>query len=909
MDAEADEVRDPGLEMAERSDGFGVDMVEQAEGATPAERYPAGNSSAAGAIANFVNTIVGAGIVGLPFALAQSGLWAGIFMLCLGAALNYKSTTMLITAGEKVGRLNYEELMAESFGNAGIHAFCLFAGVHAFGAMSAYLVIVGDTIPEMLQASGVTTGAFADRHSVIAIFGIFCMLPVSLLKDLSRLSYTSCISVLADLLLTIIVIATASGEARDIPDIDRSGRLVFVRPTIFAGFGAISFAFVCQHSSFLVYRSMSKRGVERWTYVTKWSVSIALVMGMILAVGGYWNFVEQTEGNILNNFSTDHKPASVARGFLAVTMILTYPVEMYVARHVLDVSVFQTLLGKGPTSSVRRYWITVSIWSLTMLVALTTDDLGAILEIFGAFSASAIGYILPPLMYIKSNQDELRHAKAAWSQSSPAYEPALTERLWASRNFFVPVTEGPHNGEFEMASVGLEDEGARTAVENGLGRGDATAAERAERYPAGNSTLFGAVANFVNTIVGAGIVGLPFALAESGLWAGMFMMFLAAFLTNRSTNMLIAVGEKAGILNYEELMGAGFGNIGIHLISLFVVLLAFGAASAYLIILGDTIPEVVKAGGVTSGAFVNREVVIALFGIFAVLPLSLLKDLSKLSYTSGVSVFADALLTLIVLFSGASEASDNPDIDRSERLAFVRPTIFAGFGAISFAFVCQSSSFLVYRSLSKGGVDRWVHVSRWSVSIALVMGMVLAVGGYWNFVDQTEGNILNNFSADHGPASAARLFLAITMVLTYPMEMYVARHVFDVSVFQTMLGKGPMTTARHYGLTLGIWGLSMILAMSTDNLGSILEIFGAFSASAVGYIMPALLYLKANRGDLRRATAAWAKGSPEYEHALGERLWALEKFCLPIFMVVFGVIAMVAGVATAVVSELTPTKA
>lgn len=108
---------------------------------------------------------------------------------------------------------------------------------------------------------------------------------------------------------------------RDIPEIDRSERLDFVRPTIFAGFGAISFGFVCQHSSFLVYRSMSKRGVERWTYVTKWSVCIALVMGMTLALGGYWNFVDQTEGNILNNFSTEHKPASVARGFLAVTMV------------------------------------------------------------------------------------------------------------------------------------------------------------------------------------------------------------------------------------------------------------------------------------------------------------------------------------------------------------------------------------------------------------------------------------------------------------------------------------------------------------------------------------------------------------------------------------------------------------
>lgn len=72
------------------------------------------------------------------------------------------------------------------------------------------------------------------------------------------------------------------------------------------------------------------------------------------------------------------------------------------------------------------------------------------------------------------------------------------------------------------------------------------------------------------------------------------MMCLAAFLTNRSTNMLIAVGEKSGRLNYEELMADAFGNVGIHVFSLFVVVLAFGAASAYLIIVGDTIPEVVK---------------------------------------------------------------------------------------------------------------------------------------------------------------------------------------------------------------------------------------------------------------------------------------------------------------------------
>lgn len=73
--------------------------------------------------------------------------------------------------------------------------------------------------------------------------------------------------------------------------------------------------------------------------------------------------------------------------------------------------------------------------------------------------------------------------------------------------------------------------------------------------------------------------------------------------------------------------------------------------------------------------------------------------------------------------------------------------------------------------------------------------------------------------------------------------------------------------------------------------------------------MPAMLFMKYNQGEWRRARSVWNKGSPEYDPALGERLWAMRKFYMPIFMVFFGVVAMVAGVATAVVSELSPTKA
>lgn len=137
-----------------------------------------------------------------------------MILLCLAAFLTFQATTMLINAGEKTGRLNYEELVAAVFGKTGSYAFCFFAGVFAFGAMSAYLVVVGDTIPQVLFAAGLTDGTLAERNWVIFVVGAFFILPVSLLRDLSKLSFTSFVSVLSDLVLTFIVIIAGPGEAR-----------------------------------------------------------------------------------------------------------------------------------------------------------------------------------------------------------------------------------------------------------------------------------------------------------------------------------------------------------------------------------------------------------------------------------------------------------------------------------------------------------------------------------------------------------------------------------------------------------------------------------------------------------------------------------------------------------------------
>ena len=49
--------------------------------------------------------------------------------------------------------------------------------------------------------------------------------------------------------------------------------------------------------------------------------------------------------------------------------------------------------------------------------------------------------------------------------------------------------------------------------------------------PMKKSGISGASANMLNSIVGAGIIGIPYALKQSGLVAGLLLLVLVAFLT------------------------------------------------------------------------------------------------------------------------------------------------------------------------------------------------------------------------------------------------------------------------------------------------------------------------------------------------------------------------------------------
>ena len=395
------------------------------------------------------------------------------------------------------------------------------------------------------------------------------------------------------------------------------------------------------------------------------------------------------------------------------------------------------------------------------------------------------------------------------------------------------------------------------------------------------STVKGAIANFVNSIIGAGIVGLPYALHEAGLGAGLLLLLAIAGMTVYSAQLIIQLGVAAGKLDFEALCEHAFGPAGFVCITVSMFLFAAGAMISYLVILADTAAAVFAHWAGYQQSIMTRRAVLSVVALSCLLPLCLIRDMSKLARTSALSIVAIVWIVFFVTLRSLGPATGAvlPAGDLTH-IAVISQDVFPAIGVFAFAFVCQHNSFIVFNSLSDSSTSAWARTARYSVLIATIACAVLALFGFLQFRGLTQGNLLNNYAWDDELANFTRLTYSITMVLTYPQEMFVARHcVFafvrrrssrltavsaeDDTISLMNLDDGalvPVSTCAHVAVSLVLFFCSLTIALLTQDLGFILEITGSVSATILGFIMPAALFFKLTDTKLafwRHPSSAW----------------------------------------------------
>lgn len=117
----------------------------------------------AGGVFVLANTILGAGMLGLPRAFAECGwLPAPLLLMCFGA-FSTAALIMLSECADAIGRPSNIAAVAEAAVPGFGALFDVAIAIKCFGVATSYLVVVGDSVPQAMVAFG-GTGPLLERR-------------------------------------------------------------------------------------------------------------------------------------------------------------------------------------------------------------------------------------------------------------------------------------------------------------------------------------------------------------------------------------------------------------------------------------------------------------------------------------------------------------------------------------------------------------------------------------------------------------------------------------------------------------------------------------------------------------------------------------------------------------------------
>ncbi|XP_027446007.1 putative sodium-coupled neutral amino acid transporter 11 isoform X2 [Zalophus californianus] len=296
---------------------------------------------------------------------------------------------------------------------------------------------------------------------------------------------------------------------------------------------------------------------------------------------------------------------------------------------------------------------------------------------------------------------------------------------------------------------------------------------------------FTAVFNVVNSIIGSGIIGLPYSMKQAGFPLGILLLFGVSYITDFSLVLLIKGGALSGTDTYQSLVNKTFGFPGYLLLSVLQFFYPFIAMISYNIITGDTLSKVFQRipGVDPENLLIGRHFIIMLSTAAFTLPLSLYRDIAKLGKISFLSTVLTALILGIVM---TRVVSLGPYIPKTEDAwVFAKPNAIQALGVMSF------------------------------------------------------GDLFENYCRNDDLVTFGRFCYGVTVILTYPIECFVTREVIANVFFG-----GNLSSVLHIIVTVVIITVAMFTSLLIDCLGKVLELNGVLCAAPLIFIIPSACYLK-----------------------------------------------------------------
>uniref|UniRef100_A0A8C8GSX9 Amino acid transporter transmembrane domain-containing protein n=1 Tax=Oncorhynchus tshawytscha TaxID=74940 RepID=A0A8C8GSX9_ONCTS len=378
--------------------------------------------------------------------------------------------------------------------------------------------------------------------------------------------------------------------------------------------------------------------------------------------------------------------------------------------------------------------------------------------------------------------------------------------------------------------------------------------KKATGFTDGKTSFGMSVFNLGNAIMGSGILGLSYAMANTGVVLFLVLLTVVAVLSSYSIHLLLKSSGIVGIRAYEQLGQRAFGTPGKMAAGIAITLQNIGAMSSYLYIVKYEFPLVIQAFlGVDNPSgewYLNGNYLVIMVSISVILPLALMKQLGYLGYTSGFSLtcmvfFLISVCTVIHSYSiglHVLQVGAGATVSMVTSQSIVFQTAYT-IPILAFAFVCHPEVLPIYTELKNPTKQRMQHVSNISIVVMYTMYFLAALFGYLTFYGEVESELLHTYSRLDPYDTlilCVRLAVLTAVTLTVPIVLFPVRRAIQQLFFPNKTFYWP----RHIAIAVTLLTLINMLVIFAPNILGIFGIIGATSAPCLIFIFPAVFYIR-----------------------------------------------------------------
>lgn len=373
---------------------------------------------------SLLKTIIGAGLMSIPLSFSTDGYIFGSIIIIFAALTSGFGLFLQAYVSKFVprGHATFFNLCSITYPSLSV-VFDLAIAIQCFGCAISYLVLVGDLMPTIVEDISFVDESNYSKFWVLAS-SVICV-PLSLLKNLDSLKYTSILGLGAIAYLTLLVVF--EGLFGDFPN-DSKGDLTAGPPTVsgvFSTFSIIVFAFTGHQNMFSIINEARDKSLSNLTKLITFAISLSTGLFILVGLTGYFTFGNKVGGNIVLSYPSTWA-TTLGRFAIVFMVIFSFPLMIHPARISVNNIYYWFKLklnsndtpinGPNETSNLLEdqndsnkpsfvvpfpnkvfYTISVSLLLVGYYLAVTVKSFALVLAIVGATGSTAISFILPGL--------------------------------------------------------------------------------------------------------------------------------------------------------------------------------------------------------------------------------------------------------------------------------------------------------------------------------------------------------------------------------------------------------------------------------------------------------------------------------------------------------------------------------